>query len=144
MEQVNALKEKGNAALQQGNYTEAIKFYSDAIALDPTNHVLFSNRSAAYAKDEQFELAYADAEKTVTLKPDWGKGYSRKGSALAYLGRTDEAIEAYEEGLRIDPTNAQLAEGLKEVKAKNPPFPGAGLNADLFRSPDLFVKLRNN
>lgn len=70
------------------------------------------------------------------------QGYSRKGSALAYLGKTDEAIEAYEEGLRQDPSNAQLAEGLREVKAKNPIFPG--LNAELFRSPDLFVKLRND
>lgn len=67
------LKEKGNAALQQGNYKEAVKCYTDAIALDPSNHVLFSNRSAAYAKDNQFELALEDAEKTVKLKPDWGK-----------------------------------------------------------------------
>lgn len=61
---------------------------------------------------------------------------------MAYLGRTEEAIEAYEEGLRVDPTNAQLAEGLKEVKAKQPAFPG--LSSDLFRTPDLFVKLQND
>ena len=140
--QVNVLKEKGNTALQQGNYDEAINFYSAAITIDPENHVLYSNRSAAYAKKEQFSSALTDAEKTVQLRPDWGKGYSRKGSALAYLGRTDEAIEAYEEGLRRDPTNAQLVEGLKEVKAKNPIFPG--FSSDLFRSPDVFVKLRND
>lgn len=70
------------------------------------------------------------------------QGYSRKGSALAYLDRVDEAIEAYEEGLRQDPTNAQLAEGLKEVKVKSSPFPG--VDANLFKSPDVFVKLRND
>lgn len=142
MDQVNALKEKGNAALQQGNYKEAVKFYSEAIALDPQNHVLYSNRSAAYQKDEKFELALEDAEKTVQLKPDWGKGYSRKAACLAYLDRNDEAIAAYEEGLRHDPTNAQLAEGLKEMKAKSSPFPG--VDAALFKSPDLFVKLRSD
>lgn len=67
------MKEKGNAALQQGNYKEAIQCYTQAISADPDNHVLYSNRSAAYAKDEQFALALADAEKTVSLKPDWGK-----------------------------------------------------------------------
>lgn len=67
------LKEKGNAALQQGNFKEAVKYYSEAIAVDPNNHVLYSNRSAAYAKDNEFELALEDAEKTVKLKPDWGK-----------------------------------------------------------------------
>lgn len=79
---------------------------------------MYSNRSAAYAKSGKYELALADAEKTIQLKPDWGKGYSRKGSALAFLGRAEEAIKAYEEGLKYDPNNVQLKEGIEEVKAQ--------------------------
>ncbi|PZC71094.1 hypothetical protein B5X24_HaOG214137 [Helicoverpa armigera] len=116
MEQVNQLKEKGNAALSWGKFDEAVKFYSEAIALDPQNHVLYSNRSAAYAKDENYAAALADADQTIALNPTWSKGYSRKGSALAYLGRHDEAIEAYEKGLELEPGNEQLASGLAEVK----------------------------
>lgn len=83
--------------------------------------MLYSNRSAAYAKANKYDLALQDAEKTLQLKPDWGKGYSRQGAALAYLGRTDEAIAAYEKGLKIDPNNAQLRESLAEVNVKNHP-----------------------
>jgi len=133
------LKEKGNAALQTGNYNEAIKYYTDAIALDSNNHVLYSNRSAAYAKSEKYQQALEDAEKTVSLKPDWGKGYSRKGSALAYLGRYDESIQAYEKGLQSDPNNTQLRSSLVEVRAQK-----TAALTNPFNSPDIFIKLASD
>lgn len=67
------LKDKGNAALSAGNYEQAIEHYTQAIALEPLNHVLYSNRSAAYAKQKKYQNALEDAEKTVSIKPDWPK-----------------------------------------------------------------------
>lgn len=116
MFQVNELKDKGNQALAADKLNDAIKYYTEAIELDPNNHVLYSNRSAAYAKFGQLELALNDANKTVSLKPSWSKGYSRKGSALAFLERFEEAIAAYEEGLKLEPDNQQLKNGASEVK----------------------------
>lgn len=138
-DQVALLKEKGNAALQEGKFDEAIKYYTDAIALDSNNHVLYSNRSAAYAKAEKYQQALEDAEKTVSLKPDWGKGYSRKGSALAYLGRYDESIKTYEKGLQCDPNNAQLRSGLAEVRSQK-----TATISNPFNSPDIFMKLASD
>lgn len=43
--------------------------------------------------------------------------YSRKGSALAFLGKLEEAIKAYQEGLKRDPNNPQLREGVEELRA---------------------------
>lgn len=43
------LKAQGNAAFAKRDFREAIQFFSQAIALDPNNHVLYSNRSASYA-----------------------------------------------------------------------------------------------
>jgi len=140
MDQVGALKDKGNAALAENKFDEAIKYYTEAINIDGNNHVLYSNRSAAYAKATKYDLALQDAEKTVQIKPDWSKGYSRKGSALAYLGRTDEAIAAYEKGLEYDPTNTQLKDGLLEVRAQKNSA-GRGF-PNPFASPDVFVRLQ--
>lgn len=73
MSTVEELKSKGNAALQNNNNEEAIKYYSEAIQLDSANHILFSNRSAAFAKAGKYREALVDAEKTISLKKDWGK-----------------------------------------------------------------------
>jgi stress-induced-phosphoprotein 1 len=43
----------------------------------------------------------------VSLNPKWAKGYSRKGAALHGLEDFDGAIAAYEEGLKLEPGNAQ-------------------------------------
>ncbi|XP_055917959.1 stress-induced-phosphoprotein 1 [Eupeodes corollae] len=116
MDKVNELKEKGNKALNQDRFDEAIEAYTEAINLDGNNHVLYSNRSAAYAKAGKFELALADAEKTIEINPTWPKGYSRKGSAHAGLNNFPEAFEAYSEGLKHDPQNAMLLQGRQEIQ----------------------------
>lgn len=110
------LKAKGNAALQQEKYDEAIKYYSEAIQLDPKNHILFSNRSAAYAKTGKYSESLVDAEETIKLKKDWPKGYSRKGAALELLERYPDALKTYEEGLKYDASNEQLKEALKNCR----------------------------
>ncbi|KAH1000194.1 hypothetical protein HUJ04_000116 [Dendroctonus ponderosae] len=142
MDQVAALKERGNAALAENHLDEAIKCYSEALELDDKNAVLYSNRSAAYAKAGLYERSLQDAEKAIELRPDWPKAYSRKAAALAYMGRRHEASYAYESGLLLDPENRQLREGLAEVKRAN-----AKLTApfgDLFTGVDVLGKLRND
>lgn len=97
--QINLLKEQGNVALASENFSEAIEIYTKAIQLDDKNHVLYSNRSAAYVKAGKYEEALQDANKTIELNPTWAKGYSRKGSALSLMQKYGEALTAYAEGM---------------------------------------------
>ncbi|CAH3177665.1 unnamed protein product, partial [Porites evermanni] len=139
--QAAKLKDQGNTHLQAGDLAKAVDCYTEAISLDPSNHVFYSNRSAAYAKDKKYEQALADAKKCVELKPDWGKGYSRLGAALSFLGRHDEAEKAYTKGLQLDPSNAQLKSGLEDARAqaaRNNPM------MNPFAMPDLYVRLATN
>lgn len=67
------LKDKGNAAFQSGDYDKAISLYTEGIEHDPTNAVLFSNRSAAYLKEGLLDKAMRDAEMCIELDPKWHK-----------------------------------------------------------------------
>jgi stress-induced-phosphoprotein 1 len=110
------LKAKGNKAFSEKKYEEAIDYFTQAIKIDSSNHVFFSNRSASYASLGNYQKALEDAEQTIKLKSDWPKGYSRKGAALFGLERYDEAVDAYNEGLKLDPNNALLKKGLQDVE----------------------------
>lgn len=87
-----------------------------AIRLDKYNHVMWSNRSAANCGVGNFEKALTDAERCIKLAPMWGKGHARKGAALIGLGQGGEALKAYLAGLKVDPENISLKEGLSEAK----------------------------
>lgn len=71
--QVTDLKEKGNECVRAGNYAEAILHYSHAIKLDSTSPQLYSNRSFAFLKLQQYYYALEDANESIRLDPTWAK-----------------------------------------------------------------------
>ena len=60
---VRAANEAGGVFLSNGNTVDAIKQYSKAIQIDATNHISYSNRSAAYQSIKLWDNAVTDAEK---------------------------------------------------------------------------------
>ena len=110
MAEVEDAKAAGNAAFKAGDYEEAIKCFTEAIGDDPSNHTLYSNRSAANAKLSQFKDALLDANKCIDLKPDWPRGHSRRGAAYMGLKSWRAALGAFEKGLELEPTNAYMLE----------------------------------
>lgn len=103
------MKNQGNRVFQNGENMKAIKFYTLAIHLDASNHILFSNRAACYFKLGELDLAYFDACRCLRLDPTFVRGYVRLSAACLAMGKYDEAMEAAEKGLALDPSNSDLA-----------------------------------
>ncbi|KAI9877338.1 MAG: Hsp90 cochaperone [Pleopsidium flavum] len=148
----DALKAEGNKAFAEKKFEEAVDKFSKAIEIEPSNHVLYSNRSGAYASLKDFDHALEDANKVTEIKPDWAKGWGRKGAALHGTGDLLGSHDAYEEALKLDPTNAQAKSGLSSVKraidaeANEDGISGnpSGGLGDMFNDPQLIQKLASN
>ncbi len=69
--QVEAIKSTANAAFLADENDTAVDLYTQAIALDENDYILYNNRSSAYAKLHKYEYALKDAEKCIALKPDF-------------------------------------------------------------------------
>lgn len=161
-------KTKGNECLANKDFDTAIQWYTQALDFaknlpQPENnrHVYYSNRSAAYLSKGFADSALKDAELCIKEKPDWPKGYGRKGAALHFKKDFAAATKAYEQGLEVAPQDASLFKGLEEVKNDQfakPSYARAGPSggqqqggddmmnqlAQVFSAPDAFDKLRAN
>lgn len=67
------LVQKASHCTKQGNLELAARLYTDAIIIDPANHILYSNRSFVYQKMNQLNEALHDACKCKQLKFNWSK-----------------------------------------------------------------------
>ncbi|KAJ8083690.1 Small glutamine-rich tetratricopeptide repeat-containing protein 2 [Marasmius tenuissimus] len=112
------LKQKGNSLMSSKKYDEAIDSYSQAISLDPSNPIYYSNRAAAYSSKGDHLSAIGDAELAIATDPKFVKAYHRLGHAQFCLSDYKAAADAFERGLRLDPTNAGLKSGFQNAKAR--------------------------
>ena len=115
-------KEKGNALVKEKKYQEALDCYTKSIELDPSDPILYSNRSAMYTNLGKYDEAIKDADKAIELNPAYGKAYIRKGSALYSQNKIDEALQVYKLGLEKDPNNEQIKNAINEIEINNNPF----------------------
>lgn len=117
-ELAKAKKDEGNELFKKDKFPEAVAAYSEAIKRLPSEHTTYSNRAAAYLKLGAYNDALKDAEKCIELKPDFVKGYARKGHAYFWTKQYNRALQAYDDGLKIDPQNVDCKDGRMKTMMK--------------------------
>ncbi|XP_020971508.1 stress-induced-phosphoprotein 1 isoform X3 [Arachis ipaensis] len=110
-----SLKDQGNEFFKSGKYLKAAALYTQAIKQDPSNPTLYSNRAAALLQLDKLNKALDDAEMTIKLKPEWEKGYFRKGSILEAMKRYDDALAAFEIALQYNPQSQEVTKKIKRI-----------------------------
>jgi tetratricopeptide (TPR) repeat protein len=95
------LRQEGNTLLKSNDIRGAISKYTEGISIAPNDHLLYSNRSAAFLLQNNLDQALDDATRCIQLAPRWGKSYTRRADALFAMGKYAEAKDLCTSALEL-------------------------------------------
>jgi tetratricopeptide (TPR) repeat protein len=111
------LKSKGNEAFKNGEFDLAVRLFTQAIAIDASSAILFANRAQAYASQEKFNEAIADAAKAVGLDAKYGKAHYRLIKGLLAVQRYRESRIAFHFAIKECGDSKEMAALEKDIVA---------------------------
>ncbi|KAG2449422.1 hypothetical protein HYH02_005569 [Chlamydomonas schloesseri] len=114
---ITELRRKAKEHLSVKHFEEALRCLDLAIDLHSTSYKLYRMRSIALSCLQQYERAAADADRVVELAPHIMDGYYHKGFALFHLKDYAGAAHAFQQGLKLNPTDKTLRQGFWDAIA---------------------------
>lgn len=104
---------------KQGNYDEALRYYSKAEYLDPSNINTRINVGTLYQQKGDYKTAIKAYDSILILYPDNAQANLYKAQSLAALGDKNQALNLYKKVLTTEPENsiaqAQMMDIVRET-----------------------------
>jgi tetratricopeptide (TPR) repeat protein len=92
----------------EGKPDQAVDYYQQAIAIDPTVAGYYNNYGNALAAEGKIDDAMAAYAKSAEIDPvNAASAWKNAGATLYNAGKMKEAIDPFQKSLAIDPKNAQ-------------------------------------
>jgi tetratricopeptide (TPR) repeat protein len=102
---------KGYLRLEAGDYEGSIDAYTSSIELDPTHAVAYENRGVCYSRLGDQQAALSDFKKVLSMndpKVPLRDTYREMGVAYYRMDRIDDAVAAWQKGLKKAPSDPGL------------------------------------
>jgi Flp pilus assembly protein TadD len=99
---------KGDDQYAAKNYAEAIKFFTQAIGMEPNFAKGYWYRGDANREINNFQEAINDYSTAISIEPKNAKFYKLRGDSYYDLKQYAQAEKDYTKGIEIDPKNATL------------------------------------
>ncbi|ACK71346.1 Tetratricopeptide TPR_2 repeat protein [Gloeothece citriformis PCC 7424] len=109
---IDQLFEQGNAAQNEGNFTEAERIFRQVIKINPNNADAYRYLGIALRNQGKLEEAIAAYNTAIEINPNYAEVYNNLGVALYYQGKLEEAIAAYNTAIEINPNYAEVYSNL--------------------------------
>ncbi len=111
---------KGNELYKQKKYKEAQSAYAAALQKDPSSYTGMFNIGDALYNDKQYEnarQALSASAKATKDKKEQARAFHNVGNTFMAEQKWEEAINAYKQSLRLDPTDADTKYNLAYANA---------------------------
>ncbi len=95
----------GEMASQNGNVTEAIEYFKEAIKLDATSAHLYARLGEEYLKRSEFQIAIEHLKKAVELDSEHFNAHLLLGSVYAATKEYDKAEKHLKRNIVLEPEN---------------------------------------
>lgn len=111
------LKELANQQFKEGSYYEAVRLYTEALALLPEPKPEYlTNRAAAHFQLGDFVAAKQDAERAISLDSTSVKGYWRLAECERVMNHYQNSITFYKQALEHKPGNKKIVSAIRDVQ----------------------------
>ena len=108
---------RGVQALERKDIPHAITHFDRAIEQCPRFAEPYNQRAIARYLLEEYEPSIADCQRAVELMPCHFGALAGMGHCYAHLGRTREAVDAYERALAVNPHLECVRQTVQELKS---------------------------
>ncbi len=104
-EKSQVLFHQGVQLHQQNRFEEALKLYSQAVALTPDFADAYNNMAVALRKLQCFQAALTCYKRSLSIRPDHPGTYSNMGNVLNDLDLMQASLGAHQKAMELDPEN---------------------------------------
>jgi tetratricopeptide (TPR) repeat protein len=108
---IGRLNNKGTALFYLGNYTEAIKYFDQALAIQPNDANALGGKGKSLEHLGNYTEAIKYFDQALAIQPNDVFALSGKGYTLGNLGNYTEAIKYFDQALAIQPNDANSLGG---------------------------------
>ena len=105
LDQAAEFMSQGVDAFHQEDYSAAISYFDQAIAINPEFAEAYAYRGWAYAQMEQYEPAWSDCTTSLNLQPN-ALAYWLQGKLWQDADKTEAAIESFTMAIQLDPSDS--------------------------------------
>lgn len=92
---------RANTYMQEGNYEDAITYYTRALKVNPKDSIAYNNRGLAWWKKGDYDNAIADFTKAVEIDLKFADAYKNRGNAYYDKGDYDRTCSDFQKSCEL-------------------------------------------